>query len=354
VGPLSAWIVLANKFIGVGVSNYSGRSNSSASVDDHATCWHLDSSGNGVSGRLAERQRRNVVTIAHNEAGVRGCHRMVWVGAICAHAWSFLNRTVATNVVLVTPPNKSLHASRDCVFVLSFLEFNGVTIARPRELRRYARTPGERMTMKSHRFLLLVSVTSCLICVGCSKRSTGQTQTNDTAQTSTARATPTPDPFELNRETALAVIRPKLTKRVEAWMPKYKTGFDQTYHDLYMQMSNAGVLSCQVDPNPWAARIICDPGPKGRQFSARGDRLILFIGNKVPSVEGVSKTDRTTAVIQVSLTFQSGGGYNLFRQWQSVFQQPILSGEPQYNTDNEQHTVHLRLYDNGWRIEKID
>src|SRR2546421_280976 len=92
--------------------------------------------------------------------------------------------------------------------------------------------------------LSLLIVATCLTLAACSKPSTSQSQGNDTTTTPTVRATPTPDPFELNRQTALAVIRPKLTKRVEAWMPKYKTAFEQSYYELYKQMSNAGVLSC--------------------------------------------------------------------------------------------------------------
>jgi len=43
-----------------------------------------------------------------------------------------------TRGLTTTPPNKSLHASRDSVFLNLLLKFNLAAIARPRELTRYA------------------------------------------------------------------------------------------------------------------------------------------------------------------------------------------------------------------------
>ena len=123
---------------------------------------------------------------------------------------------------------------------------------------------------------------------------------------------------------------------------------------MYNQMANAKIIVCQRSMlGDYAS---CKPGPSGKELKLnRNGTLRLSIGRKVPSVAGISRLDQTSALAQISLGFESSGGYQFFKKYEGAFSEDYLFGVyAKPDTDNEQHTVHLRLYDDGWRIERIE
>ena len=164
---------------------------------------------------------------------------------------------------------------------------------------------------------------------------------------------PTPTSNELTRELALSLIRGPLTRKVEAAM--FDTGVNHA--QTYDEMMQENVLNCTRGYFGYGDN--CKPGPNGRQLRIQGHELILLIGSKVPSVTGISKVNDTSAVTDVVLTFQPGANYQFFSKWRSAFDFYYVKPQPvNYKYDDavkqEQRSVHLRLFDDGWRMEKTD
>jgi hypothetical protein len=153
---------------------------------------------------------------------------------------------------------------------------------------------------------------------------------------------PTSSRFDLTAETVSALASGQMVKDVEADMPKAVTsvGHFGTYED----MRRAKVLDCTV--SLFGNYLDCKPGPNGKEFKLNGFDLTLLIGRKTPSVTGISRVDQTSALADVVLVFEPSEGYRVFQRWAQAFYKPSIQ--------DEQHTVHLRLYDDGWRIEKVD
>jgi hypothetical protein len=130
----------------------------------------------------------------------------------------------------------------------------------------------------------------------------------------------------------------------EAKMPRQKTFMTDDF-GVYGGMMNEKLLDCSVS-RYIGATVDCKPGRNGGGFRLNGQYLTLPIGRKTPSVTGVSKVDQTSALADVLVNFEPSSGYDIFKRWQAGFSE--------WNTENERHTVHLRLYDDGWRVEKVD
>jgi hypothetical protein len=143
-----------------------------------------------------------------------------------------------------------------------------------------------------------------------------------------------------------------MTKNVDAAMPTMALYPDTQRWQVYKQMVDANIIVCP-SRGYFGDFADCKPGPNGKELRLRNGTLNIPIGHKVPSVTGISRVDQTSALAQVSLTFESSGGYEFFKKYKAAFKANPLFGSG-YDIDNEQHMVHLRLYDNGWRIEKID
>jgi hypothetical protein len=161
-------------------------------------------------------------------------------------------------------------------------------------------------------------------------------------KSSPANSTPTHSRFDLTPERVSALADVQMVKDVEANMPKWVLFFGKfgTYED----MRRAKVLDCTV--TMFGKYLDCKPGPNGNLFKLNGSNLALSIGRKTPSVTGISQVDQNSALADVILTFEPSKGYRVFKRWEQAFYKP--------QTQDEQHTVHLRLYDDGWRIEKIE
>jgi len=148
--------------------------------------------------------------------------------------------------------------------------------------------------------------------------------------------------FDLTPEKVATLARGQMVKDVGANMPKgvSSLGHFGTYED----MRRAKVLDCSV--SMFGRYLDCKPGPHGELFKPNGFDLTLSIGRKIPAVTGISQVDQTSAVADVVLVFEPSRGYDVFQRWKQAFYKPPIQ--------DEQHKVYLRLYDDGWRIEKID
>ena len=170
----------------------------------------------------------------------------------------------------------------------------------------------------------------------------------------TSPPAPTPDPHELSRESILPVIRNQLTKTLQAFLPSSGWG------RLYRPLVEAKVLTCSVDQI--GTYYDCKPLASATNVRMGGNgSMTVSVGKKVPTVTGVSRTDSTSGVAQVVLRFQPAKGYEHFTNLGDAFVGCISrSGQGTQrtvaacDTQDERVTVHLRLYDDGWRIEKAD
>jgi hypothetical protein len=217
-------------------------------------------------------------------------------------------------------------------------------------------------TSSANRYVIVIAliagiaVVALIVILSIWSRNPDQTAITSSSSTSSgiSQATP-PSKSELAHETVLNLVKGRMTKNVVAVMPSMALQIEPPTWQVFNQMANAKVIVCERSMLGDFAS--CKPGPNGKELRVRGKGmgavLDLTIGRKVPSVNGISRADQTSALAQVSLTFEPSGGYDFFKRYQTAFKSNPMYGSG-YDMDNEQHTVHLRLYDDGWRIEKID
>lgn len=209
--------------------------------------------------------------------------------------------------------------------------------------------------------ILLAAVVVIIVLIILKNNSTQSSTTNVTSSTipntSIIQPTPTPAPtpsgFELTRDTVLSIVKGRMTKNVVAAMATIAIVPDAQTWKVYDRMVSEKVIICP-SRSMFGDYANCRPGPGGRELKLSGNgTLQLSIGSKVPSVNGISRLDQTSALAQVTLTFEPASNYEFFKKYQGAFKSNPLFGSG-YDIDTEQHTVHLRLYDDGWRIEKIE
>lgn len=184
-----------------------------------------------------------------------------------------------------------------------------------------------------------------------------QTAVSSSTTTSSgiSQTAPTPSKSELTRDTVLNLVKARMTKNVVAVMPSMALLIEPPTWQVFNQMVTAKVIVCERSMMGDFAS--CKPGPNGKELRVRGKGmgavLDLVIGRKVPTVSGISRPDQTSALAQINLTFEPSGGYEFFKRYQNAFKANPMYGSG-YNIDNEQKTVHLRLYDDGWRVDKVE
>lgn len=211
--------------------------------------------------------------------------------------------------------------------------------------------------MRTTKALLSIITGILLLWVAGCKTNSGQAE-NPTPGSQTIVSTPTPaptrDPHELTREAIAPLIRGQLTQTLEGVMPQ------NGWARLYRSLVEAKILDCSFDQIGMC--YDCKVGANGRNIRVGNlGRFIVPIGRKVPAVTGVSRIDSTSGVAQVSLTFQPSNVYDHFRSLSDAFilcvsrsGQATQQTNGACDTQNEQSTVHLRLYEDGWRVEKVD
>lgn len=238
-----------------------------------------------------------------------------------------------------------------------FCKYCGHDLAKPIQANtQMAQTPSRKIIIMLGVAVLVVGL---IVVVSLWKKNATASGTNSSASspgaTSQFASSPIPSKMELTRDAVLNLVKGRMTKNVVAVMPSMALQIEPPTWQVFNQMANANVIVCERSMLGDFAS--CKPGPNGKELKLRGKGmgavLDLSIGRKVPSVAGISRPDGTSALAQVNLTFEPSGGYEFFKRYQNAFKANPMYGAG-YDIDNEQHTVHLRLYDDGWRIEKID
>ncbi|MDX6447081.1 MAG: hypothetical protein QOH71_4155 [Blastocatellia bacterium] len=155
------------------------------------------------------------------------------------------------------------------------------------------------------------------------------------------------NPSELNRQTALSLVRGRVEKVFETRMPD---GSNYIYNrtPIYSQMVNDKVISCQWSGDRWNN---CIQGPNSAFFrrvsGGYGGTLIITLKKTPTEVSGISRVDQTSAVVDVVLGFEDTPGLKTFSRYSGAFDAPRPDTRP------EIQKVLLRLYDDGWRVERI-
>jgi YARHG domain len=166
-------------------------------------------------------------------------------------------------------------------------------------------------------------------------------------------STPTPPSRnELTRETVLSLARESLTKKVVASM-NTSSNVLGNLTEIYTKMIKAKVITCPVYSQSCLCWDKCRPGVNGRGLylqsveSSVAGSLGIAIGYKVPTeVTGISRIDQSSAYADVVLGFQRSEGYTLFENYRQAFWNHDY-------TQGERHRILLRLYDDGWRLERV-
>lgn len=204
--------------------------------------------------------------------------------------------------------------------------------------------------------VLVVGLIIVILLIGSRRRGSTLAITSNSSETNSVSAqqtsAPTQSRTDLTRETVSNLVKSRMTKNVLAAMPTMALYPDTQRWQIYKQMVDVNIIVCP-SRGYFGDFADCKPGPNGKQLRMQNGTLTIQIGHKVPSVSGVSRSDQTSALAQVNLTFEPSGGYEFFKKYQAAFKANPLFGSG-YDIDNEQHTIHLRLYDDGWRIERIE
>jgi hypothetical protein len=192
-----------------------------------------------------------------------------------------------------------------------------------------------------------------IVTVEKSLTSPGGDSSNNIAAQSTPLPTPPQSSSQLTRDTILAMMRGKYSIPVKAGMSD-QTGFAYMVDNgaLYAQMIAAKALVCKVEGHAYSH---CVPGPNnsGLYISTANTGTVagylsLNIGYKVPSsVTGVSQVDQATAYADVVFSLEPSSSYAFYQKYQSAFR--VEKG-----VGSEQHRAVLRLYDDGWRVERVN
>lgn len=148
--------------------------------------------------------------------------------------------------------------------------------------------------------------------------------------------------FDLTPEKVSALARGQMIKEVEGRLPRHVTFLGR--FGTYEEMRQAKILDCAI--SLWGKYLDCKPGPKGELFKLDGLALTLPIGRKIPAVTGITQVDQSSARADVVLVFEPSNGYEVFQRFQQAFYKPPIQ--------DELHIVNLRLYEDGWRIEKVE
>lgn len=177
--------------------------------------------------------------------------------------------------------------------------------------------------------------------------------TLNNANTAVASATVTPEiqqtpetsVSELNRETVFSLLR--------GWNREVARGLPRRWGDnkLYERLMKDKVITCEkhytiqgvTDNWDW---YNCTPiGNVSGLTIENKETIKIEVGSKIMSeVTGISKIDENTAYADIVFTFQEGAGYGFYTKYYSDFGRLF---------NDEKGRAILRLYDDGWRVEKV-
>ncbi len=185
------------------------------------------------------------------------------------------------------------------------------------------------------------------------ERTVGNSETASVNNSSMPTAIqPTPLPTlqrtnELDRQTALSLVRGSVGKVYEARM-RDSSFYMSNNTPIYGQMVQDKIISCQWSRDRWNN---CVQGTRGAftmvSSGSWGGTLIIAM-KKVPTeVSGISKIDQSTAIADVVLSFEDTAGSRTYSRYSEAFDPPRPDTRP------EIQKVLLRLYDDGWRVDRI-
>lgn len=181
-----------------------------------------------------------------------------------------------------------------------------------------------------------------------------ETTSANTQNTPTVvQATPTPSNGELTRDTVLSLMSGR-RKDVALLFSRNQPDYQEA---KYERLMSAKVISCKKFYPIQGYNIFkwneCVPGKSGNGLRVKSSVwLELELGHKAPSrVNGISKVDANTSYADVVFSFQQGEGYSLYSNYGNDFKSAWGSAP---NTSDEVRRVILRMYDDGWRVERVD
>jgi hypothetical protein len=155
-------------------------------------------------------------------------------------------------------------------------------------------------------------------------------------------ASPTPVTGELTRDVALSLLA--------GWRKDVTRNFPREGREAVERLMKDKVITCEkfypmqgyTDNWHWKN---CTPTAKVKDATVDYWAIRVPIGYKVPSrITGISRIDQNTAYADVIFTFQEGSNYDLYTKY--------FAANSQINLGDESHRVVMRLYDDGWRVEK--
>jgi hypothetical protein len=154
-------------------------------------------------------------------------------------------------------------------------------------------------------------------------------------------AIPTPVTGELTRDVALSLLADR-RKDVTCNFPREgREAVERLMKDKVITCEKFYPMQGYTDNWHWKN---CTPTAKVKDATVDYWAIRVPIGYKVASrITGISRIDQNTAYADVIFTFQEGPNYDLYTKY---------FGDSRINLGDESHRVVLRLYDDGWRVER--
>jgi hypothetical protein len=197
------------------------------------------------------------------------------------------------------------------------------------------------------KYCLIIMV--IFVAVGCSKTS----NENVKSDVSTDAA-----PNGLTRPMVLELINKQLApKQIFAHMSTDSRGLSD-FTPLYKQMIDEKLITCQwsesclcwVKCRPTEERLEDIRVETPEQGLVAGSLWLEMGWKEVKEVVGISKLSDTSAMAEYLVVYQPFDSSRpepaIVAKYQQVFRMD--------NRDTERHRVFLRLFDDGWRIERFD
>lgn len=200
----------------------------------------------------------------------------------------------------------------------------------------------------------------CLAITACNKNPATAGRTDGPSN----QATPTPNAKQNDpdRQTVLALLRGKRVREVKVVFDSSSPRNDIGMRKAYEELIQGDVIACEEEFARdrldvwWYSH--CKPGPNGGELQGAGFSTFVFTaGYKVPSeVTGVSRLDQSSAIADIVLSFEpSSPLYQKYRRIFDQFKNPMdpMATRVAEHLGNETARAHLRLYDDGWRVQSI-
>lgn len=154
----------------------------------------------------------------------------------------------------------------------------------------------------------------------------------------------TEHPTILNRETVLSIVTAHMTRSVEAQLTS-NTIRNSQENDLYRRMIQDKVIRCGWKDD-LQSFVDCMPGSQaGALVGTTYGKLKVHIGEITPeAVSGITTPSEAFAIADVEMVLKPNGNHDLYTKYFDAFDKIYFKRTKK---------VSLRLYDDGWRFERI-